>query len=102
MTEPFPAPVIEVIAPSQGGGYRICLDNGNESKSQVIGEGQSLDAALQALSAETASHYVTEKGDETAATEDARRQADILANDRSIRGGQMQQTVMIAAALGVI
>ena len=85
-------PVISVLP---GGG--LCV-----RQNAFEGRGLSLPEALAALSKAMASTRSTEKGDETAATEDARRQADILANDRFIRGGQLQQSVLTAVALGLI
>ena len=90
-----PKPVISLL---RGGGYRISFDG----VADLAGEGATIALALQALSAEIARLYETEKGDESAAADTARRQTDILANDRFIRGYQFQQSVMLAAALGLM
>lgn len=85
-------PVISLLA---GGGYRVRL--GGHSAT-----GPTLPAALAALSAVISGQYDSEKGDETAAAQDAARQADILANDRFIRGNQLQHSVLTAVAIGLI
>ena len=90
-----PKPVISLL---RGGGYRVAFDG----VADLAGEGATIALALQALSAEIARLYDTEKGDDSAAADTARRQTDILANDRFIRGGQMQYSVMLAAAMGLM
>ena len=95
MDAPPPKPILSLL---RGGGYRVSFDG----VSDVAGEGATVALALQALSAEIARLYETEKGDDTAAADTARRQTDILANDRFIRGHQLQQSVMLAAAMGLI
>ncbi|MDV6331748.1 hypothetical protein [Asticcacaulis sp. 201] len=85
-------PSISLLA---GGGFRVRQDD-------LEGVGATLPDALAALSAAITARYDMEKGDETAAAEDARRQADILANDRFIRGGQLQHSVLTAMAIGLI
>ena len=91
-------PVIQLIPASQGGGFRVSFSG----QPDISGTGATIDLALQALSARIASQYASEKGDETAAAQDAARQTDILANDRFIRGNDFQGTVLLAAAIGLI
>ncbi len=88
-------PYVEILA---GGGYRV----GFNDVPDLTASGATVMDALQALSAENSRQYNTEKGDESAAAETARRQTDILENDRFIRGNQMQDSVMKAMALGFI
>lgn len=95
MDATVPKPILSLL---RGGGYRVSFDG----VADLAGEGPTIAAALQALSAEIARVYETEKGDESAATETARLQTDILANDRFIRGHQLQNSVMLAAAMGLI
>ena len=79
------------------GGYRVAFDG----EPGLTGSGPTIAAALQELSREIARVYETEKGDDSAAAQTARRQTDILANDRFIRGGQLQQSVLMAMAIGL-
>lgn len=80
------------------GGYRVGFDE----EPGLFGAGDTVPAALKALSAEIARRYDTEKGDETSEAQTAARQADILANDRFLRGHQLQNSVTMALALGLI
>jgi hypothetical protein len=86
-------PVISIVP----GGYRVHIAD-NPS---VYGTGATLPAALQALSAAIAGTYDMEKGDETAEARDAALRADILDNDRFIRGNQLQNTILLGVALGL-
>ncbi|MDC7682973.1 hypothetical protein PQU92_06780 [Asticcacaulis sp. BYS171W] len=88
-------PYVEILT---GGGYRV----GFTEVADLSATGLTVMDALRALSVEITRHYDTEKGDESAATETAMRQTDILANDRFIRANQMQQSVMTAMAIGLI
>lgn len=88
-------PYVEFLA---SGGYSVGFDD----VPGLTASGPTVMDALRALSAEISRQYDTEKGDESAAAETARRQTDILANDRFIRGNQMQDSVMKAMALGFI
>jgi|GEM_PF-3946084 len=88
-------PYVEILAT---GGYRVGFDGVPD----LVATGPTVMDALRSLSAEISRQYDTEKGDESAAAETARRQTDILANDRFIRGNQMQDSVMKAMALGFI
>ncbi len=88
-------PVIDIL--SQGG-YRIRLS----ALSPFSGSGPTLQAAIEDLAAAMARSYDGEKGDESLQARTAARQADILANDRFIRGGRLQQSVLLAAALGLM
>ena len=85
-------PAISLIA---GGGFRV-------RQGELEGSGATLPEALAALSAALTAQQHTEKGDETAASETARHQTDILANDRFIRGGELQHMILTGAALGFI
>ncbi len=91
-------PSIPVIGLLAGGGYRVHYSG----QPDIAGTGATLPQALQALSAEIARRYETEKGDETAAARDAARQTDIIENDRFILGNKLQHNVMLGAALGLI
>ncbi len=81
-----------------GGGYSVSFVGHPE----IAGTGATVDAALQALSVELRSRLHSEKGDESEEAQTAAKQADILANDRFIRGNNLQHSVMLAAALGLI
>ncbi len=98
MSNGAPKPVIQLIPTSQGGGFRVSFSG----QPDMVGSGATIELALQALSARIASQYASEKGDETAAAQDAARQTDILASDRFIRGNDFQGTVLLAAAIGLI
>jgi hypothetical protein len=86
-------PVISIIP----GGYWVHIGN----NSSVYGTGATIPEALQSLSAAIAKTYDTEKGDETAEARDAALRADILDNDRFIRGNQLQNTILLGVALGL-
>lgn len=88
-------PSITIVPASLGGGYHVAFVG-------LSGRGETLDAAFADLHIAMRQRYASEKGDETAEADTARRQADILANDRFIRGHQFQGTVMLAAALGLV
>lgn len=88
-------PYVEILA---GGGYRV----GFNEASELTATGPTVVAALKALSAEITRQYDMEKGDESAAADTARRQADILANDRFLRANQMQHAIMMGIAAGLI
>ena len=88
-------PIIEIL---NQGGYRIRLSE----SSALSGAGPTLRDAIADLAEAVARTYDTEKGDESAEAQTAARQTDLLANDRFIRGGQLQQSVMMAFALGLI
>lgn len=86
-------PVISIVP----GGYRVHI-SGNPS---ISGTGVTLPEALQSLSSAISKTYDTEKGDETAEARDAALRADILDNDRFIRGNQLQNTILLGVALGL-
>lgn len=88
-------PVLYVLP---GGGYRVGFDD----EPGLFGAGDTVPAALKALSVAIARHYDTEKGDDALEAQTAARQADILANDRFLRGHQLQNSVTMALALGLI
>lgn len=81
-----------------GGGYSVSFVGHPE----IAGTGPTVDAALQALSVELRNRMIAEKGDEGLEAQTAAKQADILANDRFMRGNHLQHTVMLGAALGLI
>lgn len=87
-------PVISIVP---GMGFQVHFANDKT----LTGTGATPAEALNALSAAIAARCNTEKGDETAAAQDAARQTDILENDRFIRGNKMQYNVVLAAALGL-
>ncbi len=93
MDAPPPLPAITVLP--DNGGYEVAFVG-------LTGKGGTLEDAFAALSAAMRDRFSTEKGDETAEAETARRQTDILANDRLIRGNTFQGTVLLAAALGLM
>lgn len=88
-------PILEIL---HEGGYRIRLNAG----SSLSGTGPTVHAAIEDLAAAVARTYDSEKGDESLAAQTAALQTDILANDRFIRGGQLQQSVLMAVAMGLM
>ena len=86
------SPIIDLLPT---GGFRV-TQNG------VSGEGATIPAALAALSANLATRYDAEKGDDSLAAQTATRQTDILANDRAILGNQLQGNIVLALGLGLI
>ncbi len=93
--DPQQKPVLEIL---HGGGYRIRLN----ANSPFSGSGPTLHAAIADLGAVIAKTYDAEKGDDSLQAQTAARQTDILANDPFIRGGQLQHTVLLAAAFGLM
>ncbi len=93
--DPQHKPVLEIL---HEGGYRIRLN----ASSPFSGSGPTVKAAIEDLGAVIARTYDAEKGDESLQAQTAARQTDILANDPFIRGGQLQHTVLLAAAFGLM
>ncbi len=93
--DPQQKPIIEIL---HQGGYCIRLN----ANSPFCGIGPTIQAAIEDLDTAIAKTYDTEKGDESAQAQTAARQTDSLANDPFIRGGQLQQSVLMAFALGLI
>ncbi len=95
MEQGTPTPSVTLIPPEHGGGFLVAFAG-------FSGRGETLDAAIAALNGAMRETLHSEKGDEGGEAETARKQADILANDRFIRGAQFQHTVLLGAALGLI
>ena len=90
-----PVPAITVIPADQSGGFYVAYIG-------LSGRGATLDEAFAGLHDAMRQRFQSEKGDETGEAQTARRQTDILANDRFIRGHTFQHTVLLGAALGLI
>jgi predicted RNase H-like HicB family nuclease len=93
-----PKPYITVLSKTSGGGFGV----GFSEDAALYATGQTLDEALKNLSLVIAQDYHLEKGDETPDADISARQANILNNDRFIRGNQLQESVLKAFALGLV